>query len=298
MNNVNLLISRYLDGELTDAEIAQLAAVLETDIASVDRLVFNSFIHAQLLNWMDQQGEQIREGASVLDETEMLGTMGASTLSPSADELHEISPNRARNFVAQARRRLFSFGAVAAILLIAASVSLVAYMISSRPAYVGQLTDATGCQWGVSPSDIRVGTLLESGQDLSLNQGRAVITFASGAKLLLEGPTTLRLSSPNEILLIDGRIAAKVPRPAIGFTVRSSLAQFVDLGTAFTLMLRAEKSFELHVFEGLVELRLDERFGETVQKPVYVAAVHAQKFDVKVGDVAPMPFEEGKKMPF
>ena len=64
------------------------------------------------------------------------------------------------------------------------------------------------------------------------------------------------------------------------------------------MTLRAEKSFELHVFEGLVELQLDERIGETVHRPVYVAAVHAEKFDAQVGDVAPMPFEDGKKMPF
>jgi len=298
MDNIRLLISRYLDGELSDAEIGQLASALETDVASVDQLVFNSFIHAQLLNWMDQQGEQTRDGASVFDGSELLGTIGLSGVPLSLDDGDKVSIDRTQHWFARARRRFSSFGAIAAILLVAASVSLVAYVISSRPAYVGQLTDATGCRWGKSSSDIQVGKLLENGQDLNLIQGRAVITFASGAKVMLEGPTSLRLASQNEIHLIDGRIAAKVPRPAIGFTVSSSLARIVDLGTAFTLTLNAEKSFELHVFEGLVELRLDERFGETVTKPVYVAAVHAEKFDVRAGDVVPMQFEEGKKMPF
>jgi hypothetical protein len=298
MQNKHLLISRYLDGELTDAEIGQLAAVLETNVVSVDQLVVNSFIHAQLLNWMDQRTELIHDGTSVFEGNELYGTTGLSAISPSVDERHNVSLNRTQKFFAPAPRRLFSLGSLAAILLIAASVSLVAYLISSRPVIVGQLTDATGCQWGGSPLDIRVGTLLENGQDLCLIQGRAVITFASGAKVLLEGPTTVRLNSPNEMLLIDGNIASKVPRPAIGFTVKSSLARFVDLGTAFTLMLHAEKSFELHVFEGLVELQLDERFGATVHQPVYVAAVHAQKFYVQDGDVEAMTFEEGKKMPF
>jgi hypothetical protein len=298
MDNIHLLISRYLDGELSDAEIAQLAIVLECDVASVDQLVFNSFVHAQLLNWMDQQGEQIRGGASVFDGNDLLGRLGVSGMPPSADENYKVSIDRTQGIFSQARRRLSSFSTIAAILLIAASVSLVAYLISSRPVYVGQLTDATGCQWDKSSPDIQVGTLLENGQDLNLIQGRAVITFASGAKVMLEGTTKLRLTSLNEIQLIDGRVAAKVPRSAVGFTVRSSLARIIDLGTAFTLILHAEKSFELHVFEGLVELQLDERFGETVHKPVRVAAVHAQKFDVQAGDVAPMPFEEGKKMPF
>jgi hypothetical protein len=206
--------------------------------------------------------------------------------------------SRAKLFITRAKQRFFSFGALAAMLVIAASISMVAYVLASRPHYVGQLTEATGCKWGSSPVGIGLGTFLKNGQDLELVTGKAVITLESGAKVYLEGPTSLHLDSRNEIRLIDGRIAAKVPRQAIGFAVTSSLARFVDLGTAFTLNLRAEKSFELDVFEGLVELRLDERFGEAVHQPVRVAEIHAVSFDVQSGDIAALPFQEGKNMPF
>jgi len=52
------------------------------------------------------------------------------------------------------------------------------------------------------------------------------------------------------------------------------------------------------VFEGLVELQLDKRFGEAVHQPVRVAEVCAVSFDVEAGDVAPLKFVEGEKMPF
>ena len=97
---------------------------------------------------------------------------------------------------------------------------------------------------------------------------------------------------------MNGRIAAKVPRQATGFTVTSTLARIVDIGTEFSLKLEAEKSFELHVFEGLVELQLDKKFGEAVHKPAYVAAVHAVAFDTTSGDISTLDFEPGKKMPF
>jgi ferric-dicitrate binding protein FerR (iron transport regulator) len=142
------------------------------------------------------------------------------------------------------------------------------------------------------------GTFLEQGQNLELINGTAVITFASGAKVFLEGPTKLTLNSPSEVRLIDGHVAAKVPRQAVGFTVNSSLARFVDLGTEFELSLRAEKSFELHVHAGLVELQLDERFGEAVHQPVRKAQAEAVSFDIEWADVAPLHFKEGKKMPF
>ena len=144
----------------------------------------------------------------------------------------------------------------------------------------------------------RLPALLHKGQNLVLAKGSAVITFASGAKVYLEGPTSLRLSSVNELELISGQIAAKVPHQAVGFAVTSSLGRIVDLGTAFTLSLEAEKSFELHVFEGLVELQLDERFGPAAHLPVRVAQIHALSFDVKSGDITPMEFKQGKSMPF
>jgi ferric-dicitrate binding protein FerR (iron transport regulator) len=114
----------------------------------------------------------------------------------------------------------------------------------------------------------------------------------------LEGPTSFRLSSANELQLQSGRIAAKVPRQAVGFTVTNSLGRIVDLGTAFTLSLKAEKSFELYVFEGLVELQLDERFGAAAHQPVRVAQIHALSFDVNSGDISPIEFKPGTSMPF
>jgi hypothetical protein len=74
--------------------------------------------------------------------------------------------------------------------------------------------------------------------------------------------------------------------------------RFVDLGTAFTLNLVADELFTLHVFEGLVELQLDERFGAAVHQPLRVAEVRAVSFDIKSGDVKVVEFQEGKQMPF
>ena len=298
MDNIQLLISRYIDGELTDEEIAQLAAALQVDAASIDQLVFTSFIHAQLSNWMDQHGEQDPKTAAAFDRNERLNTRNGSAAQSPADDLKQVSSRTTPSHIGRARQRLFSFGALAAALMLAASISVVAYVIASRPVIVGQVTDATGCKWGASTGGKGVGTLLESGTDLELIEGSAVITFASGAKVFLEGPTSLHLNSAMEVRLDRGRIAAKVPRQAVGFAVASSLARFVDLGTAFTLTLRAEKSFELNVFEGLVELQLDERFGQAVHQPVRVAQIHAVSFDVKRGDVATLHFEDGKSMPF
>jgi hypothetical protein len=283
MDDVQLLISRYLDGELTDEQREQLARALERDSASLDELVYDGFIHSQLLDWMSQQ--RAPELASLAEPAI------AATPATRRDA-------RAQKAVSAQRFHLWSLPALAATLLVAAGISIAGYIYATRPVIVAQLTQATGIRWDDNQAELGVGSLLRDGQELKLVSGTALVTFSSGTQLLLEAPVELRLDSAMQVHIHYGRIAAKVPTTARGFTVTSSLAQFVDLGTAFTLNLVADKSFELHVFEGLVELQLDKRFGDAVHQPLRVAEVRAVSFDIKSGDVKAVEFQEGKQMPF
>jgi ferric-dicitrate binding protein FerR (iron transport regulator) len=272
------LISDYLDDELTDDQAQKLTDVLDANPDAIDRLVMGSFVHSQLLDWMSQ--------SRMMDPA----TFGPSDLSvglakSAADPMSQ-------------RSRWWSRRSLAAVLAIAASLAVVAYLVALRPAVVAQLTSATDTRWRASHTEIPVGSLLKDRQELALEKGTALITFVSGTQLLLEAPASIRLAGPNEIHLLGGRIAAKVPTQARGFSVASSLARFVDLGTQFTLSLDADKSFQLHVFEGLVELQLDPRFGEEAHQPLRVAEVRTVAFDINTGEITAPQFEEGRRMPF
>jgi hypothetical protein len=286
MNETQLWISAYLDDELTDDKRSQLARALETDREALDQLVYDGFIHSQLLDWMHQG----RVHDTISEATDHLSGSDVSVLSR-ATQVPSIETSLKRS-------RWWPFAVLAATVLIAVSISLIAYKFAARPVIVAQLTQSAGSRWDDSEVQLGAGSLLQEGQELNLLQGSALVTFSSGAQLLLEAPAALRLDSPMSVHLHHGRIAAKVPTTARDFTVTTSLARFVDLGTAFTLSLVAEKSFQLHVFEGLVELQLDERFGEDVNHPLRVAEVHAVTFDIESGDVAKLEFEAGKQMPF
>jgi hypothetical protein len=300
MNEYQLLISRYIDGELNDAEVSTLAEKLRTDPELVQRLVLDSFIHTQLLNWLNQDSGDGAETAAGVPDGRGESTSDKVYVAAKLRETFLTSGgSRPRHSVGRhSKWRTPSLWSTAIVLFIAVGVSALGYYIAARPTIVGQLTESRGAKWNSADGPSGAGALLHSGQNLVLTEGSAIITFASGAKVHLEGPATIRLLSDNDMELINGRIAARVPHQAVGFTVRSSISRIVDLGTAFTLSLKAEKSFELYVFEGLVELQLDERFGAAAHQPVRVAQVHALSFDVKSGDVAPMKFEQGKSMPF
>lgn len=300
MDSIQLLISGYLDGELSEEERGRLAGLLETDAEALDRFVFNGFIHWQLLDWMDQEPAY---GGSIAGDFDAMEAALDPVGRPGLDAVNTASNNgamlaRAKHAsTARKLRALWGIAAIAATLLIGASISIVSYIVSSRPMFVGQLTDATNCRWDADQVAVAVGTPFYDGQELKLLQGTAVITFASGAKLRLEGPASLQINSAMEVQLDSGSIAVKVPRQAAGFAVNSSLARFVDMGTAFTLKLNRDKAFDLYVFDGMVEMRIDERFGAKAHLPMNVSAVHAMHFDVAAGE-KPLPFNQGEQMPF
>jgi hypothetical protein len=300
MENMQHLISGYLDGELTANEAEKLASALESDAQAVERLAMGSFIHSQLLDWMSQAHitDRVTIGAAPLATMSGLG-LDWPGAHPDETEL-DSGPDYSAQVpgAMSTRRRLRSLIALAAMVLMVASVALVTYMLTSGRSVVAQLTNANGCEWGGSQAAIPVGSLLADHQELTLKKGSALVTLVSGTQLLLEAPVSCRLAGPNKIHLHRGRIAAKVPTQARGFTITSSLAQFVDLGTAFTLSLDTDKSFQLHVFEGLVELQLDERFGVAAHQPLRVAEVRTVAFDVRSGEITAPQFEAGKQMPF
>ena len=103
------------------------------------------------------------------------------------------------------------------------------------------------------------GTSLAPGR-LGLKSGMASLEFASGARVLLEGPAEVELVSGMEVLCRSGNLRADVPPPAHGFTIVTPSTRVVDLGTTFGLSVRPDGSALVKVMQGAIELRR----GDTV----------------------------------
>jgi hypothetical protein len=130
---------------------------------------------------------------------------------------------------------------------------------AERPAYaaVATLAAAMDPEWAGGKS-VPPGTELPSGE-VQLQRGLAEIRFGSGAVVILEGPVGCRFDSPYRLTLHHGRLSAKVPLQAIGFTVQTPQATVVDLGTEFGVSSEDAGATDVHVFRGQVALgsRLD-----------------------------------------
>ena len=92
-----------------------------------------------------------------------------------------------------------------------------------------------------------------------------------------------------------GRFGAQVPTQAIGFTVATPIARFVDLGTEFSVSLEPTNSCELQVFDGLVEMRLPQHADRAAEQ-LRISEGSAVRFDAGTFDVHSIPYDEEQRI--
>jgi hypothetical protein len=141
--------------------------------------------------------------------------------------------------------------AVAFTLLIALGVGLLSRR--TEPHDFAQLADLRSCKWDGGSLPTEQGARLGAGR-LRLAEGVARIVFDNGAELRLEGPADLELVGKEKCVLHAGRLVARVPEPAHGFTVDTPSAVLKDLGTEFGVSVADGKTADVQVFDGRVDV--------------------------------------------
>ena len=134
---------------------------------------------------------------------------------------------------------------------------------SERVALLAQAIDVI---WEEGGGNFGVGSALPKGW-VKIASGTLRLDFYSGARVILEGPASLELLSPDLARLEKGRLTARVPPPAEGFTVISSDLRVVDRGTEFGMNVSGINDCEVHVFDGEVELQGE--LPATAEKALY-----------------------------
>ena len=152
------------------------------------------------------------------------------------------------------------------------------------PTTLARLSGAVDCWWriaGGEPVVLPVGTDFHSGQQLNLATGLAELTYASGAKLILHAPVRFALTTPLACDLQLGKLTAKVPHSAKGFTINTPSGKVVDLGTEFGVKVNDDRTTHVIVYVGEVEINSDAISGGSEQ----LASLHLKAGEASV--VAP-----------
>ncbi|NRB75211.1 MAG: FecR domain-containing protein [Verrucomicrobiales bacterium] len=196
------------------------------------------------LNTLLRDSAEARAFASELLFDDALLTDSLSTEAAEAvfreEKTHKITAKHRNN------SKWFLTAAAIAIGLIALTFLVTP---SGSPATTVAIVQSTNRISGLSH-----GQTLKAGERIELQQGRAVLRFASGAKFAVEAPASLAVTGPNDAKLDAGRGTLRVPGKIKGFTLVTPSERVVDLGTAFGIDVTDDGATSVAVFEGEVEL--------------------------------------------
>ena len=138
---------------------------------------------------------------------------------------------------------------------------------ASPPQFVATLVRSTDCTWAHEKSPLFEGQRLLS-KDLQLNEGVAEFRLDSGIRLVLEGPSKLKINSAGSAFLEFGKIVLHGHELADGFELITPQATLIDVGTEYGASVDRDSNVELHVFQGSVRVKRtsDEGHGDMVEE--------------------------------
>lgn len=233
------LLAAFLDEDMTPAQTKRLGEIVQSDPAA----------RAQYL-------EHCRMHAALAWEHGVLGGMNFTeeTASQSADTAKILTLSFRRKWAR-------SLALAAALTLLAALLWQGLAPIARRSAWnsgevVGTVSRMAGGRLSVPGTDVQLtsGDVLRVGE-YELAAGLAQIVFENNVEVLIEAPARFSVESPRLLSLYEGRLSANVPPEGIGFTVMTPTAAVIDHGTEFGVVVSAEKTSEIHVFHGEVEVK-------------------------------------------
>ena len=103
---------------------------------------------------------------------------------------------------------------------------------------------------------------------VQLTSGSAKLLLPGVGYVVVEGPTDFELLDPMRARLNRGRITVRVTEEeGHGFVVESPRGKVIDLGTEFGLNVSDDGNVSLAVFDGEVDLQMDEPKGRTDESP-------------------------------
>jgi ferric-dicitrate binding protein FerR (iron transport regulator) len=120
-------------------------------------------------------------------------------------------------------------------------------------ASIARLLEPTGCVWKADAA--QPGSTVAAGEALELVSGVAKFRFHSGVDITAVGPCVLKFISADRLRMEQGKLIARVPRQAVGFTVEADRVEIVDLGTEFGVEIDELGRAEVHMIEGAAEVR-------------------------------------------
>jgi hypothetical protein len=185
---------------------------------------------------------------------------------------------------------LFSLFLSSAVLIF---MIVYAHLVSlKRGIEVATLADSIDAVWDRPASSMQAGSRLTTDHTrYLLRAGLAKLLFDNSVEVLIEAPSQFRLLSQDKVELVYGRIYAKVPPQAVGFTIDTLSAQIVDWGTEFGVEVDYKGDTSLHVMKGKTLLVVG---NQSKQSALPIEAGTAKKVSATTNTVSDVPCDHDR----
>ncbi|MCI0334825.1 MAG: FecR domain-containing protein [Planctomycetes bacterium] len=265
------LLGRLTDSGLGDLELQQLGRLIDSDRALRCQYLDHCQIHGLL------RAEHGLLASWDVPEAEAPGARPADKM-PSGR-----------------RRRALALWCAAAAVVGVMAIGIWNYNVDKNPVAVkpsnpyrgkpvARLMNQVRAQFVYGPSGETIpsaGAAIPQGT-YELESGIIEIEANSGAVLTIEAPAVFTLADERSIRIENGRLAAYVPKRAIGFRVETASATVVDLGTDFAVEAVTGKNSEVHVFNGEVRINLHGSKASSA-RPLLLTTGKATRIDFLTG---------------
>jgi hypothetical protein len=262
--DINELLFRLLENEISDQDLARLKEWLRSDPEAI--AYYYQFIHDYAYLSLSAGPEMNTDQPSNPDVSfnKKLWTMLAEyeKTAPADDSKNEIPAPATdvceEKFIPQSPRKPGKTSLIVAITGIAALALLIAYLqlnphIAQQE--VATLVDVINPKWAEGSPDMVSGYRFSSPHDsMQLLKGVVKIRYDQGVELVVEGPAKFDFLSPSQYGLSYGKVYARVSQEGKGFTIVTSNSRITDLGTEFGVQRNIEGITDVHVFKGKTSL--------------------------------------------
>jgi hypothetical protein len=248
----------YLEGELGEAELAELRQLLENDPQLAEAAADSYQLHRLL-------------GIAACDDPAACDTFVRATMKRLPADSNQFTGavmRRLGTASASRTRRLTRWLAVSAAALTLGIVSLSLVLrdrgepAGNQPVAQPTTPEAKAAARLVAASHASffgelappLQSILETRRDYVLTEGLVELEFPSGASVIIESPAVFRVISDMSLALDTGRCSVHAPEGAEGFRVETPVTRVVDRGTRFTVSVAETNETEVQVIEGVADV--------------------------------------------
>jgi hypothetical protein len=295
---VRLLLTKALDGTIEPDEVRQLDGLLAENASARRYYLEYIHLHQGLRRLTEEKAASILNcDEGILDQrlwdelaqNERLAEPAAVAVPEApAEKYYDFGAACAASVPWSARVNKLALStalASSAALFLAVCYLL---LLPPVPPIVATLSDAIECRWAEGSKMAAVGQDLRA-ECYTLASGVIKARFDSGVEVVIEGPAAFEPLSVNKMRLTGGKVFARVPNTAIGFTIDTPESSVVDLGTAFGVFVSPGRESGIHVHDGKVNL-IAGSSGQT-QTSEIVTRLEARKVDGMGGRIMSAAFE-------